>query len=69
MHKICMDHLLAVMKNPSERGSGFVALAEMAGAVGKELESYLPLVTVPLKEAVRLHTIFLIQEKGVYFGY
>ncbi|MCO5588585.1 hypothetical protein L7F22_042542 [Adiantum nelumboides] len=50
--KICMDHLLAVMKNPMERGSGFLALAEMAGAVGGELESYLPLVTSFLREAI-----------------
>ncbi|MCO5558518.1 hypothetical protein L7F22_012103 [Adiantum nelumboides] len=50
--KICMDHLLAVMKNPTERGSGFLALAEMAGAVGGELESYLPLVTSFLREAI-----------------
>lgn len=54
MHQICMDHLLAVMKLPAERGSGFLALAEMAGAVGGELESYLPSVTSSLKEAVRL---------------
>lgn len=50
--KICMDHLLTVMKNPTERGSGFVALAEMAGAVGGELESYLPVVTGLLREAI-----------------
>lgn len=50
--KICMDHLLAVMKLPAERGSGFLALAEMAGAVGGELESYLPSVTSSLKEAI-----------------
>lgn len=50
--KICMDHLLLVMRNPAERGSGFVALAEMAGAVGGELEPYLPVVTSLLREAI-----------------
>ncbi|KAH7427560.1 hypothetical protein KP509_10G049200 [Ceratopteris richardii] len=50
--KICMDHLLAVMKNPAERGSGFLALGEMADAVGSELEEYLPHVTGFLREAI-----------------
>ncbi|CAM6130085.1 unnamed protein product [Calypogeia fissa] len=50
--KICMEHLLAVMRNPAERASGFVALGEMAGAVGKELEIYLPTITGLIKDAI-----------------
>lgn len=47
-----MDHLLTVMRNPAERASGFVALGEMAGAVGKELVPYLPVITSLIKDAV-----------------
>ncbi|KAL2621813.1 hypothetical protein R1flu_002018 [Riccia fluitans] len=50
--KICMDHLLAVMRNPSERASGFVALGEMAGAVGKELVPYLNSITTLIRDAI-----------------
>uniref|UniRef100_A0A0D9WE66 Serine/threonine-protein kinase TOR n=1 Tax=Leersia perrieri TaxID=77586 RepID=A0A0D9WE66_9ORYZ len=35
--KICMDHILFVLRTPDERASGFVALGEMAGALGAEL--------------------------------
>jgi FKBP12-rapamycin complex-associated protein len=47
-----MDHLLAVMKKPDERESGFMALGEMASAVGGELHQYLPVIMVMLREAV-----------------
>jgi FKBP12-rapamycin complex-associated protein len=47
-----MDHLLAVMKKPDERESGFMALGEMASAVGGELHQYLPVIMVTLREAV-----------------
>jgi hypothetical protein len=52
--QICMDHLLNVMRKPDERESGFVALAEMANAVGKELKQYLPDIMNILKDAVRI---------------
>ena len=49
-----MDHLLNVMRKPDERESGFVALSEMANAVGKELKQYLPDIMNILKDAVRI---------------
>lgn len=54
--QICMDHLLNVMRKPDERESGFVALSEMASAVGKELKQYLPDIMNILKDAVRILT-------------
>lgn len=33
---ICMNHILAVLKIPAERASGFIALGEMAGALDGE---------------------------------
>ncbi|XP_038982974.1 serine/threonine-protein kinase TOR isoform X1 [Phoenix dactylifera] len=50
--KICMDHILAVLRNPAERASGFIALGEMAGALDGELIPYLPTVTVHLRDAI-----------------
>ncbi|XP_024379368.1 serine/threonine-protein kinase TOR [Physcomitrium patens] len=50
--KICMDHLLNVMRKADERESGFHALAEMASAVGKELKEYLPIIMSILKDAI-----------------
>ncbi|KAG1342788.1 serine/threonine-protein kinase TOR [Cocos nucifera] len=50
--KICMDHILAVLRNPAERASGFIALGEMAGALDGELIPYLPTVTVYLRDAI-----------------
>jgi FKBP12-rapamycin complex-associated protein len=50
--QICMDHLLTVMKKPDERESGFMALGEMASAVGGELHQYLPVIMVMLREAI-----------------
>ncbi|KAJ3676103.1 hypothetical protein LUZ60_003515 [Juncus effusus] len=50
--KICMDHILAVLRTPAERGSGFTALGEMAGALGGELVPYLPTITIHLKDAI-----------------
>jgi FKBP12-rapamycin complex-associated protein len=47
-----MDHLLNVMRKPDERESGFHALSEMANAVGKELNKYLPTIMSILKDAV-----------------
>lgn len=40
------------MRKPDERESGFVALGEMASAVGKELRPYLPIIMSILKDAV-----------------
>ncbi|KAG0469712.1 hypothetical protein HPP92_016412 [Vanilla planifolia] len=50
--KICMDHILAVLRNPAERASGFVALGEMAGALDGELVPYLPIITLHLRDAI-----------------
>ncbi|KAM7482395.1 hypothetical protein LguiB_006978 [Lonicera macranthoides] len=49
---ICMDHILAVLKIPAERASGFIALGEMAGALDGELVHYLPTITIHLREAI-----------------
>ena len=50
--QICMNHILAVLRIPAERGSGFIALGEMAGALDGELEHYLPTITAHLRDAV-----------------
>jgi FKBP12-rapamycin complex-associated protein len=47
-----MNHILAVLRIPAERGSGFIALGEMAGALDGELEHYLPTITAHLRDAV-----------------
>lgn len=47
-----MNHILAVLKIPAERDSGFIALGEMAGALDGELINYLPTITNHLREAV-----------------
>lgn len=36
---VCMNHILAVLKIPAERASGFIALEEMAGALDGELHT------------------------------
>lgn len=50
--KICMDHILAVLKIPAERASGFIALGEMAGALDGELNNYLPTIMSHLRDAI-----------------
>ncbi|KAL5787993.1 hypothetical protein ACOSP7_004942 [Xanthoceras sorbifolium] len=50
--KICMDHILTVLRLPAERDSGFIALGEMAGALDGELIHYLPTITSHLREAI-----------------
>ncbi|KAH7833670.1 hypothetical protein Vadar_008595 [Vaccinium darrowii] len=50
--QICMNHILAVLKTPAKRASGFVALGEMAGALDGELLNYLPTITSHLREAI-----------------
>jgi FKBP12-rapamycin complex-associated protein len=55
-----MDHILFVLRTPDERASGFVALGEMAGALGAELVPYLPLITSHLHDAVCLRTPSLL---------
>lgn len=52
LFQICMDHILAVLRNPAERASGFIALGEMAGALDGELIPYLPTITLHLRDAV-----------------
>ncbi|XP_054777757.1 serine/threonine-protein kinase TOR isoform X2 [Prosopis cineraria] len=49
---ICMNHILAVLKIPQDRDSGFIALGEMAGALDGELIHYLPTITIHLREAI-----------------
>ncbi|KAK9097076.1 hypothetical protein Sjap_022573 [Stephania japonica] len=49
---ICMDHILAVLRIPAERASGFIALGEMAGALDGELLNYLPTITYHLRDAI-----------------
>ncbi|KAF8410288.1 hypothetical protein HHK36_002814 [Tetracentron sinense] len=49
---ICMDHILAVLRIPAERASGFIALGEMAGALDGELVHYLPTITSHLRDAI-----------------
>ncbi|KAF5177476.1 Serine/threonine-protein kinase TOR [Thalictrum thalictroides] len=49
---ICMDHILAVLKIPAERASGFIALGEMAGALDGELIHYLPTIISHLRDAI-----------------
>ncbi|KAJ6716454.1 SERINE/THREONINE-PROTEIN KINASE TOR, partial [Salix koriyanagi] len=50
--EICMNHILAVLRIPAERGSGFIALGEMAGALDGELVNYLPTITAHLRDAI-----------------
>lgn len=50
--QICMNHILAVLRIPAERASGFIALGEMAGALDGELVYYLPTIMAPLRDAV-----------------
>ncbi|KAI3889270.1 hypothetical protein MKX03_003947, partial [Papaver bracteatum] len=50
--KICMDHILAVLRIPAERASGFIALGEMAGALDGELVHYLPTIMNHLRDAI-----------------
>lgn len=47
-----MNHILAVLKQPAERASGFIALGEMAGALDGELINYLPTIMSHLRDAV-----------------
>ncbi|GAV78802.1 PI3_PI4_kinase domain-containing protein/FAT domain-containing protein/FATC domain-containing protein/Rapamycin_bind domain-containing protein/DUF3385 domain-containing protein/HEAT_2 domain-containing protein [Cephalotus follicularis] len=48
----CMKHIIAVLRIPAERASGFIALGEMAGALDGELAHYLPTITTHLREAI-----------------
>ncbi|KAL5560921.1 hypothetical protein UlMin_030668 [Ulmus minor] len=50
--EICMNHILAVLRMPAERASGFIALGEMAGALDGELVHYLPTIISPLRDAI-----------------
>ncbi|GBG77479.1 hypothetical protein CBR_g23926 [Chara braunii] len=47
-----MQYLMDVMKNPSERASGFVALGGMANRVGISLVPYLDEIFVLLRDAI-----------------
>jgi len=53
-----MNHILAVLKIPTERASGFIALGEMAGALDGELVHYLPTITSHLRDAVCYLNLF-----------
>ncbi|KAJ9705357.1 hypothetical protein PVL29_003411 [Vitis rotundifolia] len=50
--KICMDHILTVLRQPAERASAFIALGEMAGALDGELVHYMPTITSHLRDAI-----------------
>lgn len=50
--KICMEHILSVLRTPAERASGFIALGEMAGALDGELIHYLPTITSLIRDAI-----------------
>lgn len=50
--KICMDHLMGVIRVPAERDSGFRALGEMASAVKGELLPYVPDMIPLLRDAI-----------------
>ncbi|KAM3362075.1 serine/threonine-protein kinase TOR-like isoform X1 [Capsicum galapagoense] len=50
--KICMNHILHVLKIPAERASGFIALGEIAGALDGELTNYLPTITSYFRDAI-----------------
>lgn len=50
--KICMEHILSVLRTPAERASGFLALGEMAGALDGELIHYLPTITSLIRDAI-----------------
>ena len=47
-----MEHILAVLRIPAERASGFIALGEMAGALDGQLKNYLPTIIPHLRDAV-----------------
>lgn len=49
---ICMSHILAVLRAPAERDSGFIALGEMAGALDGELVYYMPTIISHLRDAI-----------------
>ena len=55
-----MDHILAVLRIPAERASGFIALGEMAGALDGELIHYLPTIMSHLRDAVCCDRPFLV---------
>ncbi|GAM16986.1 hypothetical protein SAMD00019534_001610 [Acytostelium subglobosum LB1] len=48
----CMAHLLAALKNQNERSSSFIALGEIALAVGGNIKPYLDRVVVMIKSAL-----------------
>ena len=54
-----MNHILAVLRIPAERASGFIALGEMAGALDGELVHYLPTIISHLRDAVSLINLFI----------
>ena len=59
--QICMNHILAVLRAPAERDSGFIALGEMAGALDGELVHYMPTIISHLRDAVcQMVVVFVI---------
>ena len=56
-----MNHILAVLRQPAERDSGFIALGEMAGALDGELVHYMPTIISHLRDAVcQMVVVFVI---------
>ena len=60
-----MNHILAVLKIPAERASGFIALGEMAGALDGELYNYLPTIMSHIRDAVCFHNVLISYESLV----
>ncbi|XP_047260445.1 serine/threonine-protein kinase TOR-like isoform X1 [Capsicum annuum] len=50
--KICMNHILHVLKIPAEHASGFIALREIVGALDGELTNYLPTINSYFCDAI-----------------
>lgn len=63
-----MNHILAVLKIPAERASGFIALGEMAGALDGELYNYLPTITSHIRDAVRFYNVLITSGALVVYG-
>ncbi|PHU26344.1 hypothetical protein BC332_04676 [Capsicum chinense] len=53
--KICMNHILHVLKIPTEHASGLIALGEIAGTLDGELTNYLPTITSHLRDVIAPH--------------
>eukprot|EP01132_Coremiostelium_polycephalum_P005602 gene5602-6970_t len=48
----CMNHLLSALRNPNEKSTAFIALGEIAVAVGGSIKPYLDSIVVMIKSAL-----------------